>query len=112
MTPEERHGTGRSIQEKGIIPDFVFGDQPGPLTSSREQPREKDLRQHFKGDDKSVDGADGERVASNLPPQLREWDVTAKLSDYQLKVALNYLNAAAPRELKAVSQTRAAEAPH
>lgn len=103
---------GRSIQEKGIIPDFVFGDQPGPLAASRDQPREKDLRQHFKGDERSVDGADGQPLASNLPPQLRDWEVTARLSDYQLKVALNYLNAAAPPELKAVSQTRAAEAPH
>ena len=28
----------------------------------------------------------------NLPENLRAWDVTEKMQDYQLKVALNYLN--------------------
>ena len=28
----------------------------------------------------------------NLPDNLKPWDVTEKMSDYQLKVALQYLN--------------------
>jgi carboxyl-terminal processing protease len=102
---------GRSIQEKGIIPDFVVGEQPGTLFAGKEQPRERDLRQHFKSDDQSPDPS-APPLTTNLPPHLKEWDATAKLADYQLKIALNYLNSSAPRELKTVSQTRAAEVRH
>jgi carboxyl-terminal processing protease len=79
---------GRSIQEKGIVPDFIVGEEPGGLPTQPDQPREKDLRQHFKGD--SPDQV--QPLVNNLPPQIKEWELTGKLSDYQLKVALNYLH--------------------
>jgi hypothetical protein len=69
------------------------------------------LRQHFKSDDQSPDPS-APPLTTNLPPHLKEWDATAKLADYQLKIGLNYLNSSAPRELKTVSQTRAAEVRH
>ncbi len=79
---------GRSIQEKGIVPDFIVGEEPGGLPTHSDQPREKDLRQHFKGE--PADQA--QPLVNNLPPHIKEWEVTGKLSDYQLKVALNYLH--------------------
>jgi carboxyl-terminal processing protease len=77
---------GRSIQEKGITPDFSVGDDVAPA-SAKDAPRERDLRRHFKGepDDKP-------EVTHNLPAELKSWEVSEKLSDNQLKVALNYLN--------------------
>src|SRR5260370_11305393 len=39
---------GRSIQERGITPDFVLGESSGEATPSKESPRERDLRRHFK----------------------------------------------------------------
>ena len=83
---------GRSIQERGIIPDFIVGEAPGPAALSKEPPREKDLRRHFKSEDAARDVS-----APNIPPNLKDWAATQKLSDYQLKVALNYVNSLAPR---------------
>ncbi len=80
---------GRSIQEKGIIPDFVVGEAEGTMANKTEQLREKDLKRHFKGESDS-DVAD--KLRPNLPENLKAWDVTDKLPDYQLKIALNYLN--------------------
>ncbi len=84
---------GRSIQEKGITPDFLVGDEPGPVAanSDKEPLREKDLKRHFKGE---AEG-DKEQAARTLPPDLRPWAVSEKLTDYPLKVALNYLNGVA-----------------
>jgi carboxyl-terminal processing protease len=79
---------GRSIQEKGIVPDFIVGEEQGGLLTHPDQPREKDLRQHFKGEP----GDPVQPLVNNLPPHVKEWAVTDRLSDYQLKVALNYLN--------------------
>jgi carboxyl-terminal processing protease len=79
---------GRSIQEKGIVPDFIVGEEQGGLLTHPDQPREKDLRQHFKGEP----GDSVQPLVNTLPPHVKEWAVTDKLSDYQLKVALNYLN--------------------
>ena len=83
--------SGRSIQEKGIMPDFVVGEAEGVLQKS-EQTREKDLRRHFKGEG---DAPDVSAVKQSLPENLKPWDVSEKLNDYQLKIALNYLNGAA-----------------
>ncbi len=84
---------GRSIQEKGIAPDFVVGEAEGSAQQKGDQLREKDLKRHFKNE---ADGDVAEDVAPplkvNLPENLKPWDVTEKLSDYQLRVALNYLN--------------------
>ncbi len=84
--------SGRSIQEKGILPDFVVGEsEDDKVAQKTEQVREKDLKRHFKGEGEVSDPS---QVKVNLPENLKSWEVTDKLSDYQLKVALNYLNSA------------------
>ncbi len=81
---------GRSIQEKGITPDFVVGEQEGgALVSRSDQVREKDLKRHFKGEGEADET---EKLKPNLPENAKPWDVTEKLTDVQLKIALNYLN--------------------
>ncbi|MHB8879202.1 MAG: S41 family peptidase, partial [Myxococcaceae bacterium] len=77
---------GRSIQEKGITPDFSVGDESA-VAAGKDPPRERDLRRHFKGDPEDKPAA-----AGNLPADLKAWEVSEKLTDNQLKVALNYLN--------------------
>lgn len=94
---------GRSIQEKGITPDFVVGEAEGVAANKTEQLREKDLKRHFKGE---ADADASDKLKPNLPENLKLWDVTEKLSDYQLKIALNYLNGLAPP-----GKTTAAKAP-
>jgi carboxyl-terminal processing protease len=78
--------SGRSIQERGIAPDYVVDEAPS--TPAREPLRERDLRRHFRGDDSGPVS-----VQEKLPDNLRPWDdVTGKVADRQLQVALNYLN--------------------
>ncbi len=79
---------GRSIQERGITPDFIVGESPGKAAPSKESPRERDLRRHFKSDEV----ASREQPAANVPANLKDWTATQQLDDYQLKVALNYLH--------------------
>ena len=84
---------GRSIQEKGISPDFVVGETEGTAQSKSDQLRERDLKRHFKNEtEASVEGVEANALKVNLPENLKAWDVTDKVSDYQLKIALNYLN--------------------
>ena len=59
------------------------------LLQGKEQVRERDLKRHFKGDGEAIETT---QVKVNLPENLKSWEVTDKLRDYQLKVALNYLN--------------------
>lgn len=82
--------SGRSIQERGITPDFVVGESEDDkaVSQGKEQVRERDLKRHFKGDAELVEA----QVKVNLPENLKSWEVTGKLRDYQLKVALDYLN--------------------
>ncbi|MBI3180904.1 MAG: S41 family peptidase [Myxococcales bacterium] len=77
---------GRSIQEKGITPDFVVDDDPN-AAAKPESVREKDLRRHFKAED----GGEASELLRG-PPQMPSWDATEKVGDLQLKVALNYLH--------------------
>ena len=84
---------GRSIQEKGITPDFVVGEAEGVAANKTEQLREKDLKRHFKGESEAEAP---DKLKPNLPENLKGWDVTEKLGDYQLKIALNYLNGLLP----------------
>jgi len=93
---------GRSIQERGIMPDFVVNEESAASASA---PREKDLRRHFKSEDVSADAR--EQLTNNLPPNLKEWSATSKISDYQLKVALNYLNTIASAKANAQRHVRA-----
>ena len=84
---------GRSIQERGIAPDFVVGEAEGGQQSKSDQLREKDLKRHFKNDsDPAPESEEPAQLKVNLPENLKAWDVTDKMQDYQLKVALNYLN--------------------
>jgi carboxyl-terminal processing protease len=95
---------GRSIQERGIVPDFIVGDAPGPAPLSKEPPREKDLRRHFKSEEVA---AAGDLLVPNLPPNLKDWAATQRMSDYQLKVALNYVNSITAKSSAAQRQVRA-----
>ncbi|MDC0709743.1 S41 family peptidase [Stigmatella sp. ncwal1] len=81
---------GRSIQERGITPDFLIPDEPG-TKPGQEAPREKDLKRHFKAEPGVAAPHSGEG-ARTLPANLAPWEVTAKLKDFPLKVALDYLH--------------------
>ncbi|NTX12667.1 S41 family peptidase [Myxococcus sp. CA056] len=81
---------GRSIQERGITPDYVVPDEPGGKPG-RETPREKDLQRHFRAESTSTSESSSS-APRGLPENLAPWDATAALKDYPLKVALEYLN--------------------
>jgi carboxyl-terminal processing protease len=81
--------SGRSIQEKGILPDFVVPEAEGGQLTKSDQLREKDLKRHFKGEG---EGPDVNTLKITLPDNLKPWDVSDKVTDYQLRVALQYLN--------------------
>jgi carboxyl-terminal processing protease len=84
--------SGRSIQERGILPDYLVGESEGVLTKT-ETLREKDLKRHFRGE---AEAPELTSLKPTLPDALKPWDVTEKMQDYQLKVALNYLNTTVP----------------
>lgn len=89
---------GRSIQERGITPDFVVGEDPEKVESA-EQLRERDLAHHFKAEGE-VREATG-RLEQNLPANLKPWKASAPVKDHQLRIALEYLNGVAPHVAKA-----------
>src|SRR5207302_8318019 len=64
---------GRSIQERGILPDFIVGEQEGLVTVRSDQIREKDLKRHFRGDGELVET---EKLKPNLPEGVKAWDLT------------------------------------
>lgn len=99
---------GRSIQEKGITPDFTVPDTVGGA-AAKEALRERDLQRHFRGEGAAESPPSAEAAPKGLPANLRDWDVTAKVSDSQLKVALNYLNAVAPAGAKAPRRAASAK---
>lgn len=82
---------GRSIQERGILPDFLVPDEAEQEQSAL---REKDLERHFKAEP-TVAAEPAEPAPRRLPP-LKDWSATAKLEDTALKAALNYLHAGLP----------------
>ena len=81
--------SGRSIQERGITPDFTVLDEPGGKPGR--ETREKDLERHFKAEP-GVSLPEPSTSPRALPANLKQWDVTAKLKDQPLKVALEYLH--------------------
>ncbi|WP_257459791.1 S41 family peptidase [Archangium lipolyticum] len=81
---------GRSIQEKGITPDYQVPEKPGGK-GEKDQPREKDLERHFKAEPAVVSEPVGTPKPKSLP-EMKDWEVAAKLADHQLKMALTYLN--------------------
>ncbi len=75
---------GRSIQESGIVPDYVVSEGP---VEARTGSREKDLKRHFQGEG-AVPAA-----GSHAPPlPSPSWKVAEAISDLPLKIALNYLH--------------------
>lgn len=86
--------SGRSIQEKGIRPDFMVPDTEGGSLTRGDEVRERDLRHHFKGD---ADAVDPRGLTVRLPPTLMPVQGT-KGGDYQLEIALAYLNGCASSE--------------
>jgi carboxyl-terminal processing protease len=79
---------GRSIQESGILPDFVVGEHPGELSDADQRLRERDLRRHFK----NAQAAPPAKLVSSPPPGLKAWSVAEPLKDYPLRVALEFLH--------------------
>jgi len=84
--------SGRSIQERGITPDFMVPEEPGGKPGR--ETREKDLERHFKAEP-VVSAPEQSMSPRALPANLKPWDVTAKLKDPPLKVALEYLHSMA-----------------
>jgi carboxyl-terminal processing protease len=81
---------GRSIQERGITPDYLVADV---AEAQAEVPREKDLQRHFKAEPVvSLEGASPEAGPRALP-ELKDWSATEKMTDPPLKAALNLLHA-------------------
>jgi len=83
--------SGRSIQEKGIVPDILLDDyDPKVLAAAkkrRETFRERDLRRHLKNPERgeSEDG-DAKEVAKDEEPNKLN-----PKEDEQVKQAVNYL---------------------
>jgi len=81
--------SGRSIQERGITPDFTVPDDPGGKPGR--ETREKDLERHFKAEP-IVSTPEQKPGPRTLPANLKPWDAAAKVKDPPLKVALEYLH--------------------
>ncbi|XXF76600.1 S41 family peptidase [Myxococcaceae bacterium GXIMD 01537] len=79
---------GRSIQERGITPDYFAGEAAG---KGSDAPREKDLDRHFKAE--PTVGPSATPEAPRRLPEQTEWSITAKLEDPALKAALGFLHA-------------------
>jgi carboxyl-terminal processing protease len=85
--------SGRSIQERGITPDFTVPDDSGGKPGR--ETREKDLERHFKAEPVVSEPEQQPPGPRALPANLKPWDVAAKVKDTPLKVALEYLHSLA-----------------
>jgi carboxyl-terminal processing protease len=77
--------SGRSIQEKGITPDVVVHQEAGSTAAEEDLPRERNLPNHFKGDD----GPAVVPAVARAPQLPRQPGDPA--DDHQLKTALDTL---------------------
>jgi carboxyl-terminal processing protease len=77
--------SGRSIQEKGITPDVVVHQEAGSTVAEEDLPRERNLPNHFKGDD----GPAVVPAVARAPQLPRQPGDPA--DDHQLKTALDTL---------------------
>src|SRR5262249_25889970 len=70
--------SGRSIQERGITPDFMVQDAAaGP--AGGEVVRERDLERHFRN--AAAEMAKAEPAPRALPAWVRDWEATSHLTD-------------------------------
>jgi carboxyl-terminal processing protease len=69
----------RSIQEQGITPDVIVADVAPPRRAEDDQPSERDLKRHFRG----------EGAAAAMPASA----VQGAADDFQLRTAFDYLKA-------------------
>jgi carboxyl-terminal processing protease len=81
---------GRSIQERGITPDYLVADT---AEAQAEVPREKDLQRHFKAEPVVAPEGVSPEAGPRKLPEVKDWSVTEKLADLPLKAALNLLHA-------------------
>lgn len=95
---------GRNIQERGIVPDFIVPAEPGGQPSRRGELHERDLRRHFRGDGDG--GVDPSALVASLPPVPRPWASPGPSGDYQLTVALGYLESLASSATRAPAEAR------
>jgi carboxyl-terminal processing protease len=76
---------GRSIQERGITPDYVVDESDGK--KSDDVVREKDLQGHFHYEQTS-----GDPGSARPLPSMKSWPVAERVVDRQLRVALTWLH--------------------
>lgn len=98
--------SGRSIQERGITPDFMVPDDAGGKPGR--ETREKDLERHFKAEP-VVSSPEQPNAPHTLPANLKPWDVAEKLKDPPLRVSLEYINSLAGTEQAAPQRAGATD---
>ena len=85
---------------------MVTDETRGAPPSKTDQLRENDLKRHFKARGRSELAATPRRTA--CPTTSRTGTSPTSCTDYQLKVALNYLNGVAPSFAPPAGPARAA----
>jgi carboxyl-terminal processing protease len=81
--------SGRSIQERGITPDYLVEEAPADR-AAEDAVRERDLERHFRNPNAEVGAA--EAVPRTLPEWVRPWEGASQVQDMALRRALDYLH--------------------